>query len=170
MEVGNPPRSIIVIFGAKVKDDGTPSGALIRRVEAALRESAQSPDDFFLVTGGVGTNGFSEAETMKGMLLSKGVAVDKIVVEGVSKDTLESIHRCKKLIREGGFNSIKVSSDRYHIPRCVWLFKLVGIRSKGIRVESGRSANGTPRWLYYHLREVAAIVWDTGGVCLTVGL
>jgi vancomycin permeability regulator SanA len=153
--------SVIVVMGARVKEDGTPSGAMTRRVAAALDEEMRNPGNWFLVTGGIGTSGYSESQTMLRLLQERGVPASKIILEDVSTDTLASIVNCTRIIRERKFGRIKISSDIYHIPRCRWLFRLAGIHTEAIPVQSGRSANGIAKWCYYYLREGAAILWDT---------
>lgn len=150
-------------MGAAVKDDGQPSGALERRIQSALKIAEDRSDVYFLATGGVGKNKFSEAEVMKRILLYHKVLPEKIIVDEQSKDTLDSIINCSQILKKHSprFQSIVVSSDRYHLPRCRWLFYLKGIKTTRVDVRSGLSANGLAKWVYYYFREFAAIIYDT---------
>jgi vancomycin permeability regulator SanA len=153
---------IVVIFGAKVRPDGTPSGAVSRRVAAALKIASGSSPLLFLVTGASRLGGPSEAGVMQRMLTLAGIPPNRIVVDEASADTLASVVRCAALIRERcPRGRVVVCSDRYHIPRCRWLFFLLGIHTSAAAIESGREANGTLRWAYWFLREIPAIPWDT---------
>ena len=86
---------------------------------------------------------------------------DRILVEGAAHDTLSSVENCAAIIaRTHPASPVVVASDRYHLARCVLLFRLYGVEARGLRIESGLTANGPLRWLYYYLRECAALPWD----------
>ena len=142
--------------------DGNPSGAMQRRVEGALALGRMSPDPFYVVTGGASGGGPAEADVMKVELRRRGVPEERIVTEAASRDTLSSIVNCARLVR--GYrvaDAVYVCSDRYHIPRCRWLFWLLGIRTRPVIMPSGRSAIGNLRWTCYYVREAAAMPVDT---------
>jgi len=151
-----------VIMGAAVMPNGNPSGAMRRRVEGALVLGRSSPDPFYVVTGGIGRWGPAEAEVMKAELQTDGVPEDHIATDAASRDTLSSIVNCTRIIREHGkADAVSVCSDRYHIPRCRWLFWLLGIPTRPANMPSGRSANGILRWCFYYVREAIATPADT---------
>lgn len=152
----------LVIMGAAVMPDGSPSGAMRRRVAGALAIGQRSPDPFYVATGGVGRWGPAEAEVMKTELQAHGVPASRIATETASKDTLSSVINCALIIREHGkIDDVFVCSDRYHVPRCRLLFRLLGIPTRSSSMPSGRNANGIVRWLYYYAREVLATPVDT---------
>ena len=162
-----PLMDLFVIMGAGITADAEPSGAMRRRVEAALALSRDSSDPMFLVTGGRGKNGFSEAFVMRRMLQSSRVPSGRILEDPSSADTLSSIVACAQIARrQMGISKVIVCSDRYHILRCRWLFYLLGIRTSYRRVPSGLCANGVLRWTFYYVRESAAIVVDTAVLLL----
>lgn len=97
---------------------------------------------------------------MARLLLEHGVPSGQILQESESTSTLESVINCARIIRQEESPPVFVCSDRYHIPRCRFLFGLLGIRARGATMPSGRRANGTPRWLFYCLRESVAVVVD----------
>ncbi len=153
---------IFVILGAGVLADGEPSGAMRRRVEGAFLLSKSSCDAKFLVTGGGRPNHKTEAGVMSELLAAKGVPPERILQDPVSSDTLSSVVHCTQIIRsQNGVQSVVVCSDRYHIPRCRWLFRLLGVKALAGDMPSGLPANGLLRWTYYYVREFAAIILDT---------
>ncbi|MDP1622303.1 MAG: YdcF family protein [Bacteroidales bacterium] len=155
--------SYIIVMGAAVNSDGAPSGAMKRRIESAIIISRKLPGARFIVTGGIGKNGkSSEADAMKDLLLASGVFHEDIIVEDQSTDTLSSVFFCSAILKASiDHGHVVVCSDAYHIPRCRWLFFLAGIRTQHARVISGYKANGFSRWIYYIIREGAAIPYDT---------
>src|SRR5437867_7511040 len=88
----NAQLDFFVILGAGVQPDGTPSGALRRRVEGALDLAEKTTAAAaFLVTGGAGRYGPPEGTVMKRMLQERGIREDRIVVDAESRDTLSSV-------------------------------------------------------------------------------
>lgn len=151
-----------MILGAAVLADAEASGAMRRRVDGAFLLSRDSGDAVFLVTGGGGPNRQTEAEVMSALLEAKGVAPERILQDPISTDTLSSVVQCARIIKgQTSVRSVIVCSDRYHIPRCRWLFRLLGVRTLVGEMPSGLRANGHLRWAYYYAREAAAIILDT---------
>jgi vancomycin permeability regulator SanA len=119
-------------------------------------------DALFLVTGGVGKHPPSEAAVMSKLLQEAGVREENILLDEASTDTLDSIRNCVAIMKSmPTIGDVVVCSDLYHIPRCRWLFKLYGISTHPGMIPSGRFQNTASRWLYYCLRECAALPWDT---------
>jgi vancomycin permeability regulator SanA len=154
-------HDVVIVFGAAVRADGSPSGALRRRIEAALNYG-RDRSVIFLVTGGLGIHPPAESVVMANMLRAEGVPEDAIVQENQSKTTLESVIRCTAIIRGlSDITRVMVCSDAYHVARCRWLLRLSGIRAGGIGAASGRAANPWQKWLWFQLREYPAFVKDT---------
>ena len=151
-----------VIFGAAVKPDGSPSGTLQRRVEGAWRLSRATDQPLFLVTGGQGRFGPPEAQVMRQLLLDLGASDNQILLDEESSDTLDSAIRCAELIHAQGkaIATVTVCSSRYHNYRCQLLLRMLGVDCRRGAMPSDRPALGMFKWLYYWLREAAAIPWD----------
>lgn len=155
-------NGVLIIMGAAVWPNGVPSNAMRRRVLGALDTSSTLENILFLPTGGVGKFPPAEAEVMRDLLLEAGVPVTNIALEDKATDTLSSVSLCASILRHLPTRSdVYVCSDTYHIPRCRWLFRLYGIKTRAGQVQSGRSYTGTLKWASFYLREAAAIVWDT---------
>ena len=151
---------VFVIMGAEVRPSGELTGALRRRLEGAL-SLARNLDATFVVTG-QGSGGRTEAVAMAAVLQANGVPRERIIQDPASHDTLSSVIQCANIIkRQTGVESVIVCSDRYHIPRCRWLFHLLHVPTLRGDMPSGLRANGVFRWTYYYLREAPAIVLDT---------
>lgn len=158
----NVQHTCYVIMGAAVWPDGQPSGAMRRRVEGALRLGKRTTDPYYLVTGGQGKFGPPEAAVMEALLKEAEIPQDRILVESQSPDTFASIIECTLILKKRDcLRPVILCTDRYHIPRCRWLFYLSGIATTAAEMPSGCRANGTLRWTYYYLREIFAIPWDT---------
>jgi uncharacterized SAM-binding protein YcdF (DUF218 family) len=152
---------IFIILGAAVWRGGLPSGAMRRRTNAAIEAARHSPRAVFLPTGGVGRHGPAEALVMRQLLLEAGVKPANILVERHSTDTLSSVCNCVSILRSlPNYASVTICTDRYHLLRTRLLFRLKGIRVRDCPIASGRASTGNLRWLYFYLRDAAALVKD----------
>jgi uncharacterized SAM-binding protein YcdF (DUF218 family) len=154
----------VVILGAAVRPDGTPSRALQERVRAALAwGERQVPPAIYLPTGGVGRHGAAEAEVMAAMLDAAGVPPSRILLEPTGTDTLSSVLACIRLLRDAGHEGeVRVATHRYHLPRGLALFRLAGVPARAVPPPPGPAATGKPRRWYWRLREVPAVPYDAG--------
>lgn len=156
----------LVIFGAAVRADGTPSGSLARRVSGALdysrgRSSRIRSPFKFLATGGVGRHGPAEAFVIRDLLLRQGVSLDDVLIEDRARDTLESILLCNDLLaRRDDVELVVPCTSRYHVPRCALLFRLAGYPVASPRMPS--DAPHLVRWkrIFYVLKEFVALPYD----------
>jgi vancomycin permeability regulator SanA len=155
-------EDIFVIMGAAVWPEGVPSKAMRRRVQVAVDTARSSQASLFLPTGGLGRHPPVEAVAMRDLLLEKGIPESRILMESRSRSTLASVINCARIIQSlkaGG--RVYICTDTYHQPRCLWLFRLMGIQAKFSPIPSGRSSTGLLRWFYFYCREVAAIPADS---------
>jgi uncharacterized SAM-binding protein YcdF (DUF218 family) len=149
--------SVFVVFGARVYPDRRPSPALLRRTEAAWVAGGADADSVYLVTG-TGP----ETEAMTAALAMRDVPANRIVKESASPDTLSSVVNCAAIVRGKPVQGrLIVSTDRYHQPRCRWLFRLLGIQTEACSIPSGLGDNGLIKWTWFWIREVPAIIVDT---------
>jgi uncharacterized SAM-binding protein YcdF (DUF218 family) len=154
--VNGPP--LIVIFGAAVRADGSPSAALLRRIGYGLQAARAWPEAPVLCSGGVGRVGPSEASVMLDVLTRDGVARDRLISDEESLDTLQSVAVAARLARKRENAFVVVCSDGYHLPRIRLMLAVLGVRSVA-------GPQGGPRGDLWHrlrmaLREIPAIPYD----------
>ena len=149
----------IVIFGAAVRPDGTPSTALRRRVAAAVACAQAMPDPLYVPTGGVGRYDPAEAEVMARLLRDLGVAETAILCEPTGTDTLSSVRAVRRLVR-GRRAPIYVATSAYHLPRCLLLLRLAGLPARPCQAPPGPASRSRWRRWYWRLREVLAVPFD----------
>lgn len=154
-------RPVIIIFGAALWAGGVPSPTLRRRVEAALRFGATLDDPVFMPTGGIGKVPPSEASVMAKMLGDAGVPADSIIAEETALDTTDSVFACRTLVA-GWAGPVWACSSDYHLPRCVLLLRLAGVRA-GVCPPLPEHERIWMR-MFRIGREAAAIVYDVAVV------
>jgi uncharacterized SAM-binding protein YcdF (DUF218 family) len=153
--------AIIVIFGAAVRPDGSPSNTLRRRVEAAAAFGLRHPGAVYVPTGAVGRYGPSEASVMAGLLDGFRVPDSRVILEETGTDTLSSVLAVRRLVRTRRLaGRIYAATSAYHLPRCVLLLRLAGLRARPCPPPAFPAALGRRTRWWWRLRECAAIPWD----------
>ena len=124
------PPPLIVIFGAVVRPDGSPSASLLRRIGFGLEAAREHPDAPVFCSGGVSGPGPSEASIMAAMLLAEGVAAARLIRDEKSLSTLDNVAAAVAQIETGGHPYVVACSDGYHLPRIRLLLALYGVKSR----------------------------------------
>ncbi len=154
-------RPAIIIFGAGLRPDGSPSATLSRRVDAALAFGRTLHGPLYVPTGGIGRHGPAEAVAMAERLRAAGVAREAILVEPTARDTLESVLACRSLLRRiGHCGSVYAATSAYHLPRCLLLLRLAGLRARAAPPPALPAATVFGKRWYWRLREIPALPWD----------
>lgn len=142
----------LIILGAK-----TGSVTMERRVDRAAEYLRENPDTICIASGGQGPDEeMTEAQCMRDMLLSRGIAPDRIITENMSTNTAQNIKYSHVYADRPGATVALVSSD-YHMFRAMALARKVfsgeiyGLPSKSSRLS----------FPHYAVREFLTITVDT---------
>jgi uncharacterized SAM-binding protein YcdF (DUF218 family) len=153
---------VVVVFGAAVRADGSPSGTLERRVRSAWLFGRCCPNTKYLVSGGAGRSGYPEWQVMRGLLLQFGVPGDCIVAETLGTDTLTQVQYCTQILKAlpmQGYE-VYVATSRYHQARCRALFAVFGIKTHIVASLPDRFDLPLRRILWFWMRELFAFPYD----------
>jgi uncharacterized SAM-binding protein YcdF (DUF218 family) len=153
-----PPDAIIIIFGAAVRPDGRPSQTLRHRAEAAARFGARFARPLFIPTGAKGRFGDAEATVMARLLIDAGFPAGSIHEEKTGTDTLSSVRAVARMVR--GRSPVYACTSAYHLPRCLVLLRLAGIRARACPPPPVPAATSQWRRWYWRLRETPALPYD----------
>jgi uncharacterized SAM-binding protein YcdF (DUF218 family) len=149
----------VIIFGAAVRPDGSPSPALLRRVEAAVRFGATLPAPLYMPTGALGRFGPAESTVMAALLRERGVPPARLVEEPTGTDTLSSVIACAALLRARRHaGPVFAATSGYHLPRCLLLLRLAGWPARPVPPPAADPS--WPRRWFWRLREVPALPYD----------
>lgn len=152
------PDAIIVIFGAAVRPDGHPSQTLRHRVEAAARFGKRFARPLFIPTGARGRHGDAEATVMASVLIDAGFQAGAVREETTGSDTLSSVRAVARMVR--GMAPVYACSSAYHLPRCLLLLRLAGIRAHACQPPPVPAATSARLRWYWRLREIPALPYD----------
>lgn len=118
----------IVIMGAAVRRNRTPSDALRYRLEEGLSLYQQGRAPCIIVTGG-GEGDYLEAEVMAEWLEQQGVPPTAIIRETAAANTRDSGLLVSAIMRERGFTTALVCSQWFHVARSRLCFEQEGIKT-----------------------------------------
>jgi uncharacterized SAM-binding protein YcdF (DUF218 family) len=112
------------------------------------------------MTGGLGQHPPTEGEVMRQVAMEAGVSAAQILLEQQATSTLESAIYCARIIRQHGWATVLIVSDRYHLPRALLAFRSLGLQVSGSAAAGGRYASRR-RWKAWYAwgREVVAYGW-----------
>lgn len=133
----------IIVLGAYVFPDGTPSDILKDRIDnaVALYEAGAAPK--IIMSGDHGTVSYDEVKGMKDYAISKGVPAEDIFCDHAGFSTYETMHRARNVF---GADKVIISTQTYHLYRA--LYDALGV---------GMEATGVPSDLHQYQQQ---IIWD----------
>ncbi len=147
----NPPQAdVILVLGAGVRADGTPSDMLRDRIlqGVALYRAGCAP--FILMSGdSAHPESYDEVGVMKQYAIDAGVPAEAILTDPLGLSTAESIDN---LATTGDYKTVIIVSQKYHLYRAIFLAEAYGFDAVGSCADLH-----TYRLQWYRdLREVAA--------------
>ena len=148
-----PPVDCIVVYGAKVYADGTPSLSLFDRVQEGVGLWHDGRGRHLVLSGGVGESGVSEPRAMKRLAMEAGVDEGAIVLDETGANTYLSAAGTARLMRERGWRSSISVSHYYHLLRIQMAARRVNLRTLTVPARMTRRLLREP---YFVLRECAA--------------
>ena len=93
-----PETDVIIVLGAQVKPDGTPSVQLEYRLETALSAYQQLPQPIVCCGGQAGTEPAPEGRVMADWLIAHGIPESDVYAEVTSGDTIQNIRNAISLL------------------------------------------------------------------------
>jgi len=148
----------IVVLGARVLEDGTPSGALRARAERAAELYRQGLAPLVVFSGGVGRYPPAEALAARDHALSLGVPPTACVVETDSHSTAENAAFTAHVLRARGLSEAILVSDPYHLLRARQYFWRAGVRAVPSPALLSERNLSLPDRCYWTVREAFAIL------------
>jgi vancomycin permeability regulator SanA len=149
------PVDAVLVLGAGLRPDGTPSAYLSRRLDVAAELYAAGVAPRVILSGDahVTSDGaiYDEPGSMRDWILEKGVPSEALVLDRRGLDTTAS---CRRARDEYEATTAVVVTQDYHLRRALFSCNRAGLDAVGV----GASAqSATPvRALWWHVREAPA--------------
>ncbi len=139
----------IIILGAGVRPDGTPSDMLSDRLAVGIGLFERGVSDIILMSGDHEGKDYDEVGAMLSYALNNGVPSETVFCDHAGVCTYDSIYRAKEIF---GARRVVIVTQEYHLYRALYIAESIGLEAYGvsatIRTYSGQG--------YRDLRETAA--------------
>ncbi len=132
-----PTEPVALVFGAGVRQDGTPSPMLADRVQTAVQLYEMGRVRKILMTGDNSHVEYNEVATMQRYAVDRGVPSSDITLDYAGFSTYESCYRARVIF---GVERAVLITQQFHLPRAVYTCRQLGIEAIGL---------GTPDWETY---------------------
>ena len=119
----------ILVLGALVRSDGTPSHMLRKRLEKSLELYKQKVAPKILVSGDNSSVHYNETHVMRKWLEKHEVPKEDIFEDHAGFSTYESMYRASAIFKA---HSIVVVTQRYHLARSIYIGRELGLDVWGI--------------------------------------
>lgn len=152
---GKKDVDCIIVLGAGVRADGTPSKMLKDRLDKAIELYDASVSETIIVSGDHRTKDYDEVNTMKNYLIDAGIPSKCIFMDHGGLSTYDSMYRAKNIF------SVKkaiIVTQKYHMYRAVYVAKNFGIDAYGVSAKEVSYSGQTKR----SIRELLARIKDVG--------
>ena len=120
----------ILVLGAGVRADGSPSDMLRDRVTVAveLYKTTGVP----LLMSGDHTGNYNEVGVMKALAVEMGVPSEDIFLDHEGFSTYESLYRAKKVF---GADKILLVTQEYHLHRALYIARELSMDAQGVSAD-----------------------------------
>lgn len=122
----------IMVLGAEVKPDGTPSKMLRDRLDKGIALYEQGAAPKLLMSGDDGQAYYNEVKVMLEYAVSQGVPEEDIFLDHAGFSTYESMYRARDVF---GVSSMIVVTQKYHEYRALYIAESLGIDVRGVSAE-----------------------------------
>ena len=151
----------IIVLGASVYPDGTPSGILQDRLDDGIALYFAGVAPKIIMSGDNGTESYNECWAMKQYAISQGVPSEDVFCDHAGFSTYETMYRARHVF---GAERIVVATQTYHLYRALYDAQGVGMEAIGVPSDYGEYANQS----WYDIREVFARTKDFFQVLFSV--
>ncbi|MBO7250211.1 MAG: YdcF family protein [Clostridia bacterium] len=143
----------ILILGAGLRPDGTPSDMLRDRLDKGIELYRLGAADVLLLSGDRSGDHYDEVSAMKKYCISQGISEDVILCDEFGFHTFGSIRNTYDL---DIFEKIIIVTQKYHLSRAVSIARGLGLDACGVATDE-QNYRGQ---LYRDVREVMARTKD----------
>jgi uncharacterized SAM-binding protein YcdF (DUF218 family) len=159
------PADAIVVLGA-AQFNGVPSAVFEARLDHAVELFKEGIAPYLVVTGGkMPGDRTTEAATARAFALNRGIPADRILMEDVGRNTLQSIEGVARIFQQHKLRSAIFVSDRTHMLRVLRMASDQGIVAWGSPTTTSPSDNDPALRSMAMLHEIAGLAayWFGGG-------
>ncbi len=128
VELSDAPSAnytVVIVPGASVLRNGTPSDVLTDRLLTALDLYQAGKVKTFLLSGDHGQDGYDEVSVMRDFLLDRGVPGEDLFLDHAGFDTYDTLYRAVHIF--GITQGAMIVTQRFHLPRAMLIADGLGM-------------------------------------------
>ena len=149
-----PATQLAIVFGAGLRRDGSPTAILRDRVETAADLYFSGKVEKILMSGDNRFEYYNEPESMRQYALSLGVPDAAIALDYAGRRTYDTCYRAKAIF---GASEALLVTQKFHLPRALFLCNALGLNSYGIEANNIR------------YRKISLLIWNFREQIATLG-
>lgn len=146
-------KDAIIVLGAGVKNDGTPSDILADRLETSIEVYNEDTAGALILSGDHGREEYNEVGAMKEYVLKKNIDESIVFMDHAGFSTYDTMYRSKEIFK---VKSAIIVTNEYHLPRALYIARKLGIEAYGVKSDK----RGYQLMDSYKKREVLAKIKD----------
>lgn len=139
----------ILILGAGVRDDGSPTLMLADRLDQGLALYQQGAAPKIIVSGDHGSSGYDEVNTMKAYLVERGIPSEDVFMDHAGFSTYDSLYRARDIFQA---QKLIIVTQKYHLYRALYIADRLDLDTVGVAADTQRYRGQ----FYRDMREIAA--------------
>jgi len=148
----------ILVLGAGVRDNGSPSHMLEDRLKKAIELYRAEISPKLLMSGDHGRVGYNEVGVMKRYAVREGVPESNVFMDHAGFSTYESLRRAKEVF---GVQKVLIVTQGYHLYRALYIARQLGLEAYGVGADLRLYRGQAGR----EVREIAARIKDAVFCC-----
>lgn len=123
----------ILVLGAGVYNNGTPSPMLKDRLTQGLALYQMGASDRLLMSGDHGRAEYDEVNVMKGFAIEAGVPSQCVFMDHAGFSTYESLYRARDIFKA---DKLIIVTQKYHLYRALYIAKHLGLDACGVPADT----------------------------------
>lgn len=143
-------QRVAIVFGAGLWRDGSPTPVLRDRVQTAANLYFSGKVEKLLMSGTT-VSYYNETKAMRNFAMELGVPNDAIVQDYFGLRTYDTCYRAREIF---GIQQAVLVTQKFHLPRALYLCNAMGIRSTGVAADI--QPYRLRSRLFWNLREIPA--------------
>jgi vancomycin permeability regulator SanA len=128
-EASDKEADCIIVLGAGVRSDGTPSWMLEDRIIIGEQLYNAGASKKLLMSGDHGTVEYDEVNTMKNYAINDGISSEDIFMDHAGFETYDTMYRAKEVF---GAKKVIIVTQKYHMYRALYIAKSLGLEAYGV--------------------------------------
>lgn len=122
----------VLVLGARVWDNGSPSGILEDRLITGISAYKSDASDRLLMSGDHGQTDYDEVNAMKTYAIEQGIPSASVFMDHAGFSTYESLYRARDIFQ---VKTVLIVTQEYHLYRALYIAKQMGLEAYGLAAD-----------------------------------